>query len=408
MRHKIELLPSGIPLIDKTWGGLYRSGTYLLTGPRKSGKTILGLQYAQESVFRKEVCLYFTTIRPKDLMINAASINFDLQESMNNNQVIIVRVNSIPGGDLPKNNDEYLSDYLKDIISVVEQYQPSRLVFDELTPFISFQDLKKLSDVFAQTCESIEENDITSLFIIGEPASKSTKAVANLLFEYSTGVISLQKKEGHGISMGGTITIIPNIGHTEGQFKSEFYIEPYKGIVTDFIPSVQPQRLFKAPQSRKESNYKSLSEIEILAENYSYTVFYNVDDFNLILNNQIALYKTTGQLFTIAAFSLDKEAIEQGLLTVNQLKNYIRLSSDKKDKICLMGNKILVLITKEDQKSANKLIARVKGNLPGSDPYYLNKISPYISVSTIQVNDQINNSDDIFQKLLIKEFHDNN
>ena len=30
------------------------------------------------------------------------------------------------------------------------------------------------------------------------------------------------------------MVIIPNIGHTEGQFKAAYYIEPYKGITVDF------------------------------------------------------------------------------------------------------------------------------------------------------------------------------
>lgn len=405
MKQKIQILPSGIQLIDKAWGGFYSGATYLLTGPKKSGKTILGLQCVLESVRRNEVCLFFTTIRPKDLMINAASINFDLQECMNDNQVIIVRVNSVHKDDLQNNSDEYLADYLRDIIAVVEQYKPTRIIFDELTPLVEFSDLEKLRNIFLKTIDSIEENDITSLFIIGEPASKATIDIVNLLSELATGIITLSKKESHGISIGGSIKITPNIGHTEGQFKADFYIEPYKGIVTDFNSSINSQ---KTRLASGESSYKSLSEINVPTETYNHITFYNVDEFHLMLNNQIALYKSTGQLFTVAAFSLDNEAVEKRLLTVNQLKNSVRLSSDKKDKICIVGNKIIILLTKEDQKSINKLISSVKGNLPGSDPDYLTRISKCISVSTVQVDDKIKNSDDIFQKLLIYEPQTNN
>ena len=92
MKKKIQLLPSGIPLVDQAWGGFYRGGSYLLVGARKSGKTILALQYAMECAMRNEVCLYFTSVRPKDLLINAASIDFDLQHYMNENLVIVVKV----------------------------------------------------------------------------------------------------------------------------------------------------------------------------------------------------------------------------------------------------------------------------------------------------------------------------
>ena len=87
MKKKLNLVPTGISLVDKAWGGFYRGGTYLLIGQRKSGKTLLGLQYAMESAKNKEVCLFFTSMRPKDLMIHAASIDFDLQSYMNQNLV---------------------------------------------------------------------------------------------------------------------------------------------------------------------------------------------------------------------------------------------------------------------------------------------------------------------------------
>ena len=128
MKKKIQLITSGISIVDNAWGGFYRGGTYLLIGPRKSGRTLLGLQFAKECVKQKEVCLYFTSMRPKDLMIQAASIDFDLQYCMNQNQVIVVRV--APPVDLNEvaNSDEFLVEYLRDIVTVVEQYQPNKML----------------------------------------------------------------------------------------------------------------------------------------------------------------------------------------------------------------------------------------------------------------------------------------
>src|SRR5690606_10367213 len=97
-------------------------------------RTLLSLQFAMECAKQKEVCLYFTNMRPKDLMIQAASIDFDLQHYMNQNLIIVVKV--APPAELAdfKNPDELLTEYLKDIVTVVEQYQPAKIVFDELTP----------------------------------------------------------------------------------------------------------------------------------------------------------------------------------------------------------------------------------------------------------------------------------
>jgi len=403
MRKKIQLVPSGISFIDEAWGGFYRGGTYLLVGPRKSGRTLIGLQFTKECVEQQEVCLYFTTMRPKDLMINASSIDFDLQSSMSQNKVVVVRVNSPGDASSYSEPDEYLSEYLRDIVPVIEQYQPSKLVFDEMTPFTGFNNIEKLKEAFIKTCEEIEEYGITSLFIIGEPATPSAGTIVYSLSENSTGTIHLQKKENseEGMFAGGIITITPNVGHTEGQFSASYHIAPNKGFVTEI--SKQPSVQIGTSETKEESLYKSLSQIETKTENYSFTNYYDYDDFYLILNNQIAFYKSTGQTFVVVSLMLDESAVNQGLLTLSQLKNAVRLSTSKKDKICVIDNRVVVLITKEDQKNVNNLVARIKENLPGTDREYLSRVAQYISVCTLQVDDSINNADDLLKQTSVKE-----
>ena len=409
MKKKIQLLPSGITLIDNNWGGLYRGGTYLLVGSRKSGRTLLGLQFAMECAAQKEVCLYFTSMRPKDLMIQAASIDFDLQHYMNQNLIIVVRV--APPSDLYEagNPDEFLVEYMNDIVTVVDQYQPNKIVFDELTPFIGFNNINLLQDVFMRTTESIEDNGITSLFILGEPATPLAESIVDALAAYSTGVVYLQKKEGEaGSSSGGVMTITPNIGHTEGQFKANYCIEPYKGITIESkktpTNTLNNHSSFTVTNtSDPDRRYKSLAEIDLPEENVSVTNYYSINDFFLILNNQIALYKSTGQIFTIISFRLDQAAEKSGLLSITQLQNAIRLSTDKKDKLCLLSNKVVILVTKEDQKNVISLISKVKSNLPNNDPAYIKNVLQYISVYALKVDHTVQSAEDIFQQLTSDE-----
>ena len=70
----IELVPSGIPFLDQNWGGVYRGATYVVHGPPKSGRTLTGLQFASQAAASDEVCVYLTNIRPRNLIIHAASM----------------------------------------------------------------------------------------------------------------------------------------------------------------------------------------------------------------------------------------------------------------------------------------------------------------------------------------------
>lgn len=402
MKRKIQILPSGISLVDKKWGGLYRGGTYLLMGPRKSGRTLMALQYALECAKQKEVCLFFTSIRPKDLMIMAASIDFDLQYYMNKNLIIVIRV--APPTELydDANRDEFLVEYLNDIITVVDQHRPNKIVFDELTQFIGFSDLERLKQVFRQTTEIIEEADITSLYILGQPAAASSRAIVDTLSLSATGIISLDKAEeiegsDKSKSEGGLITIIPNVGHTEGKFTSQYFIEPYKGVTTEKTSEVE------APSSNlnvtKSNKYTSLSEISVPDEKFTSSSFYSEEDFKLILNNQIALYKSTGQSFNVISFKLNDALVNKKLLTLNQLQNAIRLSTDKKDKICVVDGKVLVLLTRGEQKSTSNLISRIKSNLPVSNENEVKFILENISVFAINADESIENAEDVFSKI---------
>ncbi len=403
MNQKVQLIPSGLELVDEAWGGFYRGGTYMLLGSRKSGRTLLSLQYALECARQKEVCLYFTSMRPKDLMIQAASIDFDLQHYMNQNLVIVVRV--APPTDLEDvgNPDDFLVEYLNDIATVVEQYQPSKIVFDELTPFIGFSDVHLLDEVFSQTTEKIEDAGITSLFILGEPVTPAANDIADALISHSTAVIFLEKEDSEESRVeGGKMIITPNIGHTEGKFSANYFIEPYKGISVDFR-SKPASNKHRAVQGGSVSKYKTMADMELPRENYSFSNFYSLDDFNLILNNQIALFQSTGQVFTIVSFRFDKLAEQQGLLTFSQLQNAIRLATDRKDKICTADNKVVVLVTKEEQNSVNHLISKVRSNLPGNDSNYLRRVVNFISIYTVKMNEGIHKAEDIFTELLTDE-----
>ena len=405
MNSSIRLIPSGFGFLDDKWGGIYRGGSYLLVGPRKSGRTLLGLQVALEAAKSNEVCLYFTNMRPKDLMIQAASLNFDIQAYMNQNLIIVVRV--APPNDVYDypNPDDYLVEYLNDIITVVNQYNPSRIIFDELTPYIGFDNIDRLKDTFLSTLEYIEERDISSLFLVGEPATEKAEEIVDSLAQYVTGLIYLKKdnKKFEDRFHGGHVTISPNVGHTEGQFTSQYRIEPYKGLTTDFekpnfktqyeekIVSDLPPRTNHPPQQKK-NNYQS--------EAYTFSNVYNYNDFQLILNNQIALYQSTGQTFNLVSFKLDPAAQVKGLSTLNQLQGAVRSATDKKDKICTIDNKVVVLLVKSVTKNVMKLIQNVQVNLPSEDAEYINAVLKFISIFTLEVDENVDNAENLMNYVL--------
>ena len=404
MAGSVSKIPSGFSFIDNNWGGIYKGGSYLIIGPRKSGRTLIGLQCALEAAKNGEVCLFFTIMRPKDLMIQAASLNFDIQSYMNQNLIIVVRV--APPNDIYEmyNPDDYLVEYFNDIITVVNQYNPSRIIFDELTPFVGFKNLDYLRDTFLHTLETIEERDITSLFIISEPATQKAQSIIEGLNQFVTGSVLLKKELGKGErTHGGSVTIIPNVGHTEGEFPAEYRIEPYKGVTTEFSREPIRSTEDETPAMPKPRMINRPTKIDIPSEPYAFSNIYNYNDFLLILNNQIALYKSTGQTFNIVSFKLDPSGQIKGILSVNQLQNAVRQATNKKDKICIIENKVIVLLVRGNLKTVVDLMTNVQNNLPSNDPGYINAALEYISIFNVEVDERVENAESMMEFVLTAE-----
>lgn len=407
MVNSIKRIASGFNLIDRNWGGVYRGGSYLVVGPRKSGRTLLGLQFALEAAKASEVCLYFTIMRPKDLMIQAASLNFDIQSYMNQNLIIVVRVAAPNDVYEMYNPDDYLVEYYNDIMTVVDQYNPTRIIFDEITPYVGFRNLDYLRDTFLHTLEYIEEKDITSMFLISEPATQKANAIVDGLSHFVTGLVQL-KKEGNRADrfQGGTASIIPNVGHTEGTFSSEYRIEPYKGLTTEF--SAEPTTytdISDTPSylTPKRREITKPTKIDLPNEPYAFSNVYNYNDFLLILNNQIALYKSTGQIFSLVSFKLDPSAQLKGLLSVNQLQNAVKQSTSKKDKICVIENKVIVLLVRGNLKSVVDLMSNVQTSLPSQDANYMQVVQEHISIFNTEIDERIDNAESMMDYILTAE-----
>lgn len=381
--------------MDNAWGGFYQGGTYLLIGPHKSGRTSLSLQFAKETVNQNEVCLYFTNMRPKDLMIQAASISFDIQKFINESLLIVVRVSSPETVEPSNGRDETLAEYLKDIIKIVNQYKPSRMVFDEITPFVEFENLGLLRNTLENTVEKLEDSSITTLFVIAEPASELSESIVDSLTSFTKGILYLSKDKNNNSGPSGVLIITPNIGHTQGKFKSRYRIEPMKGVT--FAKESRGIISNSKPEISISEHYTSLADFELPVKGISFSNVYSPEEFKLFLNNQIALFNSTGQEFTLVSIQLDKSAEIQKLLTLNQLKNAARLSTDKRDKVCVIGDKVLVLIVNSEAESLSKLISKIKNNLPDSGEEYISKISPHIFIFSVKVDDSIHNSEELFK-----------
>lgn len=251
MNNKFYIKPSGIPLVDKVWGGFYIGGTYFLVGPRGSGKTTLGIQYARQCVRQKQVCLFFTSLNPKDMLKLANVIDFDIKAFMSQNLIILIKI-ELPelSNDFVKHDDELVMNWTE-IVSVIEEYDVDKIIFDDFTPFIDFNRPSPLKDAFHNLTGTLEEKFMTSLFILSEPANEFAEDMVNTVLEEGNGVININNGEQE---KGREMTIAPIAGHPEGQVKSGYIIKPFGGISVDYNDLSLVQEVAKARIKMEDSD----------------------------------------------------------------------------------------------------------------------------------------------------------
>ncbi|MGB5287044.1 MAG: ATPase domain-containing protein [Ignavibacteriaceae bacterium] len=228
-KKNLQLIKSGNPFVDKTWGGFYEGGTYFVIGPPKSGKTILALQYALKANSKKDSCLYLTTFNLNDLIINSSVIDLDLQNYLDQGIITLTRLT------IPKNikqSDDFdseLRNYFEDLRKLIELYSPTRIVVDELSPLIKHNNLKLINELFLEFNNYLSERGITGLHLIRE--DPEIFEISSSLSKLSTAYIYLFKTEELVDKLNpGTMIITPNIGHPEGKFSSKYYIEVGSGL----------------------------------------------------------------------------------------------------------------------------------------------------------------------------------
>jgi circadian clock protein KaiC len=225
MKNGVQLISSGISFLDEAWGGVYAGGSYVVVGPRKSGRTSLGLQFAAQS--GDVSCVYFTTSRPRNLLIQSAALDLDLEHHLRSHSIRIIRIALPSAGNDGRSRECAVAERLAEIERHVLETRPGRVVFDELTPFAGGDGGSILPQMFSRMVEAFEEDGVTCMFILGEPAAHAERTITESLVREATASIYLQRTIPSIAAdrPGGRMLIVPNVGHAEGQFVARYFIE---------------------------------------------------------------------------------------------------------------------------------------------------------------------------------------
>lgn len=181
---------SGIDLIDYGAGGLYPDKVYVIKGGIGVGKTVVGLQFLSRGLEMNEPGILITDQKPQDVLVQAKSIGFPLEEAVKRGQLTILNPSTRyfelveSPADVMAIMDE-LGDYIRKV-------DAKRLVIDPVYTLIntSYSSHFALS-VTQSLMNALEELPVTTLLLAGDEDNAELNSIMRMLEQNSFGVISL-------------------------------------------------------------------------------------------------------------------------------------------------------------------------------------------------------------------------
>ncbi len=212
--HAMKLL-TGIAPVDRTWGGFYRGGSYLLYGRAFSGRDLLPLRFVQTGAQSGETGLLLSAARPKDLIIQAASIGFDLRGACTRGQVRLMRMPPVLRR-LSEHDDD-IARALGDLVAILRQGRPQRLVIHDFMPFTAFQSYDRMRTAFVEMLEQTDVLDMTTLLVMPQPANAQSARVIDFMKGQVTATLHVEMDAEHPDGTERRLVLMPNIGHLQRQ-----------------------------------------------------------------------------------------------------------------------------------------------------------------------------------------------
>ena len=332
MNKKFSKIITGFNFLDNNWGGVYSGGNYLIIGPKRSGKTLLLLKMLEHLANANSSCLLLTTKRKKNLEIQASSLYFDLYEFTSSGLITVKKIN------------ERVSSF-DSIKEIIEQKKPSFIFFDEITTILDYSNVKELNLKYQNFLEYLEVNDITSFFSTSLPKVNNIKYIIQTLAKNSVGIIQLRSNS-PAQNYSGSINIKPNIGHIEGEFETNYKLEPVKGIVTE-------EKINIESLINKGVDADAMMRV-INTERFTYSNVYPIEEFKLILENKKAYTKNTGNPVNILVYQIKDEKVE-----IEKLNDILKRTLDRGDKIGSIENKVFVLLSEKSTKKLKRVLTKL-------------------------------------------------
>src|SRR5215472_1877163 len=234
----MDCIPSDIDFLDRGQGGLFRGRPYLAFGASGTGKSILGLQFANAGLERGEAALYVCRERAQDLVDQAERLGFPLSQRIREEKLSVLEYDADFRDIAARQGPEALFDELR---AQVDDKAVRRVVFDPVDPFFSsLEDESVLRAQLRALTSRCEALGWSLLLLCDEATFSSRPHVMRVFSEVCWGIFELRRE-----ADGGRIDLLIYKMRNVQLTHSRFTIQIGPGGIRGRQPETSPPR--KAP-----------------------------------------------------------------------------------------------------------------------------------------------------------------
>ena len=211
---------SGIGAVDGVWGGLFEGGSYLVHGSVPAGRTIVPLLFTQQGCDNGDRCLFISPDRPKDLIIQASAIGFDLKAAHSAGSLKLVRIPALLG--YKEVDDDILAAALAELIGIIRKNRASRVVVNQFLPFAQFRSFNRFRTEVIKMFDELESSKSTMMIVMPEPETPVENKVVAFLRERTVASIMVGRSQRGDGSAEYFLNLEPQFGHLTKQARVDW------------------------------------------------------------------------------------------------------------------------------------------------------------------------------------------
>lgn len=151
--------------------------------------------FLQMGVVLEEKALFLSPGRPQDWMIQAASVDFDLEEAQKDGHVKLVWIpaNSPQNGQ----SDAMASRAIEDLVRLIKKEQPARVLINDFMPFLQFRSFDRFRHMFGWMMGQLTDEHTTVLFMMPNIINVQSRQIMEFMRNQMAGSMHVSMPE-HG------------------------------------------------------------------------------------------------------------------------------------------------------------------------------------------------------------------